>query len=173
MDPPRQRPTVRTIRKDPQHPRPEKHGRSVHPGGGRDRGRDRTDRDRDGLQEAPDQETKTNGAGQTRRRQVERRSRGKLARVDTNSKFSKFSDYQKRKTLRASATTQRRIKSNGVNDPATISLAVDKYQRIGGAERAWPGDSDIRQRRVDDSGGVQPVPRYLPAYTSDVSHLIV
>jgi hypothetical protein len=26
---------------------------------------------------------------------------------------------------------------------------------------------------VDDSGGVQPVPRYLPAYTSDVSHLIV
>lgn len=42
-----------------------------------------------------------------------------------------------------------------------------------GPERAWPGDSDIRQRRLEDTGGVQPVPRYLPAYTQDVSHLIV
>lgn len=96
-----------------------------------------------------------------------------MLKVAKQLKFLKFSDLQKRKTLRASATTQRRIKSNGVNDPATISLVVDKYQRIGGPERAWPGESDIRQRRVEDSGGVQPVPRYLPAYTSDVSHLIV
>lgn len=81
--------------------------------------------------------------------------------------------FQKRKTLRASTATQRRIKSNGVNDPTTISLVVDKFSRIGGPERAWPGDTDVRQRRVDDIGGVQPVPRYLPAYTSDVSHLIV
>lgn len=74
--------------------------------------------------------------------------------------------------MRANVTvTQRRIKSNGVNDPATISLVVDKFQRIG--ERKWP-DSDVRQRRIEDSsGGVQPVPRYLPAYTVDVSHLIV
>lgn len=83
-----------------------------------------------------------------------------------------LNNFQKRKSLRTSvATTQRRIKSNGVNDPTTISLVVDKFQR--GPERAWPGDSDIRQRRIEDSGGVQPVPRYLPAYTSDVSHLIV
>lgn len=78
--------------------------------------------------------------------------------------------------MRASATIQqRRIKSNGVNDPTTISLAVDnKFQMRTGPERAWPGDADIRQRRMEDSGGgVQPVPRYLPAYTSDVSHLIV
>lgn len=87
--------------------------------------------------------------------------------------------FQKRKTLRASTTAQRRIKSNGVNDPVTISSNVlDRFQRIGqmyGPERAWPGDSDIRQRRMDDvgGGGVQPVPRYLPAYTQDVSHLIV
>uniref|UniRef100_A0A2H4ZBE5 Glutamate [NMDA] receptor subunit 1 n=1 Tax=Anoplophora chinensis TaxID=217632 RepID=A0A2H4ZBE5_ANOCN len=83
---------------------------------------------------------------------------------------------EKRKSLRASSATQRRIKSNGVNDPVTISHVVDKFQRIGqmyGPERAWPGDTDIRQRRLDDTGGVQPVPRYLPAYTQDVSHLIV
>lgn len=78
---------------------------------------------------------------------------------------------QKRKAMRSSATAQRRIKSNGVNDPQTISLAVDKFQRAG-PERAWPGDSDIRQRRLDDTG-VQPVPRYLPGYATDVSHLIV
>lgn len=88
-------------------------------------------------------------------------------------KTLKTFDFQKRKTLRTSLATQRRIKSNGVNDPTTISLVVDKFQRIGGPERAWPGDSDVRQRRLEDSGGVQPVPRYLPAYTPDVSHLIV
>nr|XP_023029657.1 glutamate [NMDA] receptor subunit 1 isoform X1 [Leptinotarsa decemlineata] len=84
---------------------------------------------------------------------------------------------EKRKSLRASSTAQRRIKSNGVNEAVTISHVFDKFQRIGqfyGPERTWPGDSDIRQRRIDDvGGGVQPVPRYLPAYTQDVSHLIV
>ncbi|KAF2905177.1 hypothetical protein ILUMI_01004 [Ignelater luminosus] len=80
---------------------------------------------------------------------------------------------EKRKSLRSSASAQRRIKSNGVNDTATISFAVDKFQRTTGPERAWPGDTDIRQRRIEESGGVQPVPRYLPAYTTDVSHLIV
>ncbi|CAH0555800.1 unnamed protein product [Brassicogethes aeneus] len=82
---------------------------------------------------------------------------------------------EKRKALRANTMPQRRIKSNGVNDPATISLVVDKFQRIQGPpERAWPGDSDIRLRRLDEQGGgVQPVPRYLPGYTGDVSHLIV
>lgn len=79
---------------------------------------------------------------------------------------------EKRKTLRASMAAQRRIKSNGVNDPATISLAVDKFQRAGVPERGWPGDSDIRQRRLDDIG-VQPAPRYVPTYATDVSHLIV
>lgn len=79
--------------------------------------------------------------------------------------------FQKRKSLRASVATQRRIKSNGVNDPSTISLVVDKYQRT--PERAWPGDSDVRHRRFEEHGGVQPVPRYVAAYTSDVSHLIV
>ncbi|KAL3268270.1 hypothetical protein HHI36_007394 [Cryptolaemus montrouzieri] len=77
---------------------------------------------------------------------------------------------EKRKTLRTATAPQRRIKSNGVNDPATISLAVDKYSRIIGPERAWPGDSDIRHRRIEDVGAVQLGPRYLPC---DVSHLIV
>ncbi|XP_057662984.1 glutamate [NMDA] receptor subunit 1 [Diorhabda carinulata] len=84
---------------------------------------------------------------------------------------------EKRKTLRTSATTvQRRIKSNGVNEAVTISHVYDKFQRnppYYGAERNWPGESDVRQRRIDDGGGVQPVPRYLPSYTQDVSHLIV
>uniref|UniRef100_A0A1B1FKH6 Glutamate [NMDA] receptor subunit 1 n=1 Tax=Phyllotreta striolata TaxID=444603 RepID=A0A1B1FKH6_PHYSR len=84
---------------------------------------------------------------------------------------------EKRKSMRASANPQRRIKSNGVNEAVTISGVFDKFQRIGqfGHERTWPGDADIRQRRTDDvgGGGVQPVPRYLPSYTQDVSHLIV
>ncbi|XP_060528776.1 glutamate [NMDA] receptor subunit 1 isoform X2 [Cylas formicarius] len=82
---------------------------------------------------------------------------------------------EKRKTLRASAVPQRRIKSNGVNETVTISHVVDKFQRVGqlsGPERAWPGDTDIRQRRPEE-GGAQPIPRYLPGYTWDVSHLIV
>lgn len=74
--------------------------------------------------------------------------------------------------MRTSVAAQRRIKSNGVNDPQTISLAVDKFQRGGAPERAWPGDTDIRQRRLDDTG-VQPVPRYVPGYATDVSHLVV
>lgn len=57
-----------------------------------------------------------------------------------------------------------------MNEPATISHAVDK-QRLG-PERAWPGDVDLRQRR-NEEGGAPPIPRYLPGYTWDVSHLVV
>ncbi|KAI8437578.1 hypothetical protein MSG28_011864 [Choristoneura fumiferana] len=60
---------------------------------------------------------------------------------------------EKRKTLRASILpTQRRAKSNGVKEAGSISLAVDR-----GA------------RRRDEPR----VPRYLPAYTPDVSHLVM
>lgn len=48
--------------------------------------------------------------------------------------------------------SQRRVKSNGVKEAGSISLAVDR-----GA------------RRRDEPR----VPRYLPAYTPDVSHLVV
>lgn len=47
---------------------------------------------------------------------------------------------------------QRRVKSNGVNEAGTISLAVDRGVR-----------------RRDEPR----VPRYLPAYTPDVSHLVI
>ncbi|KAK0183412.1 hypothetical protein PV327_001458 [Microctonus hyperodae] len=81
---------------------------------------------------------------------------------------------EKRKTLRASMPAQQRITGNGLNDPTTVSLAVDSVARSSitprSPGRAWPGDSDIRQRsttRLDDL-------RLSPAaYTVDVSHLIV
>ncbi|KAK0165363.1 hypothetical protein PV328_003881 [Microctonus aethiopoides] len=81
---------------------------------------------------------------------------------------------EKRKTLRASIPAQQRITGNGLNDPTTVSLAVDSVARSSitprSPGRAWPGDSDIRQRsttRLDDL-------RLSPAaYTVDVSHLIV
>ncbi|KAL0818978.1 hypothetical protein ABMA28_008267 [Loxostege sticticalis] len=61
---------------------------------------------------------------------------------------------EKRKSLRAAILpSQRRIKSNGVKEAGSISLAVDR-----GA-----------LRRRDEPR----VPRYLPAYTPDVSHLVV
>jgi len=66
----------------------------------------------------------------------------------------------------------------GLNsNPGTISLAVDKnrYPRLGPRvpERAWPGDTDvIRNRRLEEKG-FKPPPRYSPAYTSNVSHLVV
>lgn len=60
---------------------------------------------------------------------------------------------EKRKSLRASTLpSQRRAKSNGVKEAGSISLVVDR-----GA------------RRRDEPR----VPRYLPAYTPDVSHLVV
>lgn len=81
---------------------------------------------------------------------------------------------QKRKTLRASIVTQRRIQSNGVNDPATVSLAVDTVARsnVGSRSpgRAWPGDSDLRQRPISRSDDIRLSPA---AYTADVSHLVV
>ncbi|CAG4966150.1 unnamed protein product [Parnassius apollo] len=60
---------------------------------------------------------------------------------------------EKRKSLRASILpSQRRAKSNGVKEAGTISLVVDRSTR-----------------RRDEPR----VPRYLPAYTPDVSHLVV
>ncbi|XP_021935568.1 glutamate [NMDA] receptor subunit 1 isoform X2 [Zootermopsis nevadensis] len=57
---------------------------------------------------------------------------------------------EKRKTLRATMATQRRLKANGVNDPATVSLSVDALPRhcleTRSPARAWPGGCDIRQR---------------------------
>lgn len=82
---------------------------------------------------------------------------------------------EKRKTLRASIQScQRRIQSNGLNDPATVSLAVDTVARsnVGSRSpgRAWPGDSDLRQRPISRSDDIRLSPA---AYTADVSHLIV
>ncbi|KYN41066.1 Glutamate [NMDA] receptor subunit 1 [Trachymyrmex septentrionalis] len=81
---------------------------------------------------------------------------------------------EKRKTLRASIVTQRRIQSNGLNDPATVSLAVDTVARVNVGSRspgrAWPGDSDLRQRPISRSDDIRLSPA---AYTADVSHLIV
>ncbi|OAD60183.1 Glutamate [NMDA] receptor subunit 1 [Eufriesea mexicana] len=81
---------------------------------------------------------------------------------------------EKRKTLRASIAAQRRIQSNGLNDPTTVSLAVDTIARSNVAPhspgRAWPGDSDIRQRPISRSDDIRLSPA---AYTANVSHLIV
>ncbi|XP_053988164.1 glutamate [NMDA] receptor subunit 1 isoform X1 [Hylaeus volcanicus] len=81
---------------------------------------------------------------------------------------------EKRKTLRASIAAQRRIQSNGLNDPTTVSLAVDTVARSNVAPRspgrAWPGDSDIRQRPISRADDIRLSPA---AYTADVSHLIV
>ncbi|PBC26173.1 glutamate [NMDA] receptor subunit 1 isoform X1 [Apis cerana] len=78
---------------------------------------------------------------------------------------------EKRKTLRASIAAQRRIQSNGFNDPTTVSLAVDTVARSNvtprSPGRAWPGDSDIRQRPIPRSDDI----RLSPA--ANVSHLIV
>ncbi|XP_006559740.1 NMDA receptor 1 isoform X1 [Apis mellifera] len=81
---------------------------------------------------------------------------------------------EKRKTLRASIAAQRRIQSNGLNDPTTVSLAVDTVARSNvtprSPGRAWPGDSDIRQRPIPRSDDIRLSPA---AYTANVSHLIV
>ncbi|CAK9809869.1 Glutamate [NMDA] receptor subunit 1 [Anthophora plagiata] len=81
---------------------------------------------------------------------------------------------EKRKTLRASIAAQRRIQSNGLNDPTTVSLAVDTVARSNVAPRspgrAWPGDSDIRQRPIPRTDDIRLSPA---AYTANVSHLIV
>uniref|UniRef100_A0A075Q430 Glutamate [NMDA] receptor subunit 1 n=1 Tax=Diploptera punctata TaxID=6984 RepID=A0A075Q430_DIPPU len=57
---------------------------------------------------------------------------------------------EKRKTLRATIAAQRRLKANGVNDPATVSLSVDALPRpcmeARSPARAWPGGCDVRQR---------------------------
>ncbi|XP_069680015.1 glutamate [NMDA] receptor subunit 1 isoform X2 [Periplaneta americana] len=57
---------------------------------------------------------------------------------------------EKRKTLRSTIAAQRRLKANGVNDPATVSLSVDALPRqcleSRSPARAWPGGCDVRQR---------------------------
>lgn len=94
-----------------------------------------------------------------------------------NKKITHF--FQKRKTLRASLAMQRQYNIGLNSTPGTISFAVDKhrYPRLGprGPERAWPGDTDIiRNRKIEDKNFTKkPPPRYSPAFTTDVSHLIV
>ncbi|XP_014091080.1 glutamate [NMDA] receptor subunit 1 [Bactrocera oleae] len=105
---------------------------------------------------------------------------------------------EKRKTLRASLAMQRQYNVGLNATPGTISFAVDKrrYPRMGprAPEQAWKSDADfLRNRRyLDDAtkGGHSPAvhmpilgkmrpptnmlpPRYSPAYTSNVSHLVV
>ncbi|XP_034949812.1 glutamate [NMDA] receptor subunit 1 [Chelonus insularis] len=81
---------------------------------------------------------------------------------------------EKRRTLRATMPSQRRIQSNGLNDPATVSLTVDSMTRSSlpprSPGRAWPGDSDIRQRAMSRGEDMRLSPA---AYSVDVSHLVV
>lgn len=59
-------------------------------------------------------------------------------------------NFQKRKTLRTTLAAQRRLKANGVNDPATVSLSIDALPRqciqTRSPARAWPGGCDVQQR---------------------------
>lgn len=69
----------------------------------------------------------------------------------------------------------------GINSvPKTISSVVDRnrYPRLGpiprsGPERAWPGGTEIAKNRKNEEGLKGGPPKYLPAYTTDVSHLVV
>nr|CAH7750963.1 unnamed protein product [Callosobruchus chinensis] len=82
-----------------------------------------------------------------KKHQIKKQKRMELARHAADKWRGQV---EKRRTLRAATSLTpgggaRRIKSNGVNDPVTISSHVfDKFQRIGhiygGPERAWPGD---------------------------------
>lgn len=92
-----------------------------------------------------------------------------------------FMFQQKRKTLRASLAMQRQY-NVGINSvPKTISSVVDRnrYPRLGpiprtGPERAWPGGNEFQKNRKNEDGlKVSGPPKYLPAYTTDVSHLVV
>ncbi|XP_061727954.1 glutamate [NMDA] receptor subunit 1 isoform X2 [Cydia pomonella] len=85
-----------------------------------------------------------------KRHQIKKQKRLEIARHAAD----RWRGTIERKTMRASIMpSQRRAKSNGVKEAGSISLAVDR-----GA---------IRRR--DEPR----VPRYLPAYTPDVSHLVV
>lgn len=73
----------------------------------------------------------------------------------------------------------------GLNiDPGTISLAVDnntnRLAKLRGPERVWPKGSDITITEANRYGcennkclNKGPPPKYSPAFTSDVSHLVV
>ena len=69
---------------------------------------------------------------------------------------------------------QRNIQSNGLNDPMTVSLAVDAVSRSNVSHRspgrAWPSEKDIRQRQMNRTDDIRLSPA---AYTLDVSHLVV
>lgn len=70
----------------------------------------------------------------------------------------------------------------GLNSvPKTISSVVDRNRlgpRLGpiprtGPERAWPGGTEIAKNRKNEESLKGGPPKYLPAYTTDVSHLVV
>ncbi|XP_049955741.1 glutamate [NMDA] receptor subunit 1 isoform X2 [Schistocerca serialis cubense] len=83
---------------------------------------------------------------------------------------------ERRKTLRATVAAQRRLKANGVNDPATVSLSVDALPQLEARSpaRAWPGGCDVRQRgsRTDEIR-VATTAQSNPAYTSNLPDMIV
>uniref|UniRef100_A0A0M4JNQ3 Glutamate [NMDA] receptor subunit 1 n=1 Tax=Locusta migratoria TaxID=7004 RepID=A0A0M4JNQ3_LOCMI len=83
---------------------------------------------------------------------------------------------ERRKTLRATVAAQRRLKANGVNDPATVSLSVDALPQLEtrSPARAWPGGCDVRQRgsRTDEIR-VATTAQSNPAYTSNLPDMIV
>ncbi|XP_066591394.1 glutamate [NMDA] receptor subunit 1 isoform X2 [Prorops nasuta] len=105
-----------------------------------------------------------------KKHQIRKQKKMELARHAAD----KWRGAIERKTLRASIAAQRRIQSNGLNDPTTVSLAVDTVSRSSNTPRspgrAWPGDSDLRQRPLSRSEDIRLSPA---AYTVDVSHLIV
>uniref|UniRef100_A0A336KU67 Glutamate [NMDA] receptor subunit 1 n=1 Tax=Culicoides sonorensis TaxID=179676 RepID=A0A336KU67_CULSO len=87
---------------------------------------------------------------------------------------------EKRKTLRASLAMQRQYNVGLNSVPKTISSVVDRnrYPRLGpiprtGPERAWPGGTEIAKNRKNEESLKGGPPKYLPAYTTDVSHLVV
>lgn len=85
---------------------------------------------------------------------------------------------EKRKTLRATIAAQRRLKANGVNDPATVSLSVDalphQCREPRSPARAWPGGCDVRQRTSrPDEIRVATTTQSNPAYSPNLPDLFV
>ncbi|CAO1443281.1 unnamed protein product [Diamesa serratosioi] len=101
---------------------------------------------------------------------------------------------EKRKTLRASLAMQRQYNVGLNSVTKSISQVVDKSSRYPntlthrGPERAWPsgggggvgtlsqGDLTLNNRRNNEdllSYNHKKPPKYMPAFTTDVSHLVV